>query len=156
MVCRVFPPSVALSKTKHIKYHTSRGFAESFSKVLLDGTAAQEDYIIASHTFHEITMYYPMRTIIGKRYKLIMNLASQLNYPAAKDLWDSPTWQSALKSEGQMFGKRSIAAYTKRPRFELYDLKNDPDEVINLAQNPEYQDELKKLQGELKKRDSWS
>ena len=104
----------------------------------------------ASHTFHEITMYYPMRVIRSGDYKYIFNIAHQLPYPFASDLYASPTWQGTLKSKAEVFGKRTVYAYLHRPRFELYDLKADPDEVVNLAFKEEYQEKVKELQQKLK------
>lgn len=103
------------------------------------------DEVYASHTFHEITMYYPMRVIRTRDFKLIMNLASELTYPSALDLIKSPTWISATQSGGKMFGARTVEAYLHRPRFELYDLGRDPNEVVNLADQPQH----RKLQAEL-------
>jgi arylsulfatase A-like enzyme len=40
-------------------------------------------------------------------------------------------------------------AFAKRPEFELYDLHNDPDELNNVASNPEYADVLKTLSKQL-------
>ena len=37
--------------------------------------------IFASHTFHEIQMYYPMRVYRDKKFKLIWNIAHPLPYP---------------------------------------------------------------------------
>ena len=48
------------------------------------------DEIYASHTFHEITMYYPMRVVLSGRFKYIFNIAHQLPYPFASDLYASP------------------------------------------------------------------
>ena len=103
------------------------------------------DEVYASHTFHEITMYYPMRVVRTRGFKLIYNIASELTYPFALDLIKSPTWISVVESGGTMFGARSVAAFLHRPKFELYDLEHDPDEVVNLAGRPEH----RKLQAEL-------
>ena len=103
------------------------------------------DEIYASHTFHEITMYYPMRVVRTRGFKLIYNIASELTYPSALDLIKSPTWISVAESGGKMFGARSVEAFLHRPKFELYDLQRDPNEVVNLAERPEH----RKLQAEL-------
>jgi N-sulfoglucosamine sulfohydrolase len=94
------------------------------------------DEVYASHTFHEITMYYPMRVVRTRQYKLIVNFASELTFPSALDLIKSPTWISASESPGQRLGRRTIAEFLHRPKFELYDLEQDPDEVRNLADQP--------------------
>jgi N-sulfoglucosamine sulfohydrolase len=50
----------------------------------------------ASHTNHQVQMYYPMRSIRTERYKYILNLAHELTVPMASDLYESKTWQSTL------------------------------------------------------------
>ncbi len=115
---------------------------KSFKQVLADVNEPGWDETYASHTFHEITMYYPMKAVITRKYKLIWNIAWQLPYPHASDLWASSTWQVALKSGSGMYAGRSIDDYTNRAEFELYDLENDPYETRNLASNPAYGSEL--------------
>ncbi len=100
----------------------------------------------ASHTFHEITMYYPMRVIISGDFKYIFNIAHPLPYPFASDLYSCPTWQEVLSTKAENYGKRSVYQYLYRQRHELYDLKNDPLEIDNLATNPKYAEKLKDLQ----------
>ena len=96
------------------------------------------DQVEASHTFHEVTMYYPMRVVRGRKYKLIWNVAHELEYPFASDLWGSATWQDALKrGENFSYGKRTVKAFLHRPEFELYDLEATPHETRNLAQLPD-------------------
>ena len=107
------------------------------------------DTLHASHTFHEVTMYYPMRVLIEGDFKLIFNIAHQLPYPFASDLQASPTWQAVLKQGLTNYGRKTVDSYLHRPRFELYDLKNDPWETTNLADNPAYADRLKQLQTQL-------
>lgn len=117
----------------------------SFRPVLENGSWDREE-IYASHTFHEITMYYPMRVVRGERYKLIMNLASGLEYPFASDLYASKTWQSLLHRNIDQLGEKPISEFLHRPRFELYDLSKDPHETFNLANETGYQEILSGLQ----------
>jgi N-sulfoglucosamine sulfohydrolase len=106
------------------------------------------DQVNASHTFHEITMYYPMRVVRTRDYKLIWNIAAPLPYPFASDLWDAPTWQDAYRrGQDTLYGKRTVKDYIHRAPFELYDLKNDPHEVRNLADDPNHL----KLQADMKR-----
>jgi len=96
------------------------------------------DRAYAAHTFHEITNYYPMRVVRTHRYKFIWNIAWKLDYSFASDLWRAISWQGALRDGREFFGARTMDAYVHRDRFELYDLEADPDEVVNLAERPEY------------------
>lgn len=121
---------------------------QSFKPILEDENPEDWDEIYASHTFHEITMYYPMRVVRGRKRKLIWNIAYGLEYPFASDLWESSTWQAVLQRGDKLYGKRTIEAYLHRPEFELYDLEEDPYEIKNLAGESKYQ----KLLGELKEK----
>ncbi|MCA8985736.1 MAG: sulfatase [Planctomycetaceae bacterium] len=121
----------------------------SFLSVLEQEQPQGWDETYLSHTFHEITMYYPMRVVIEGNHKLIFNIAHQLPYPFATDLFASPTWQSALKGESKTFGQKTLYDYEFRPRFELYDIAADPYEGKNLAHLPEHQATLTRLQHKL-------
>ncbi|WP_217494428.1 sulfatase family protein [Nibricoccus aquaticus] len=111
----------------------------SFRAALAGARVQGWDEIFASHTFHQITMYYPMRVVRTRDYKLIYNLASGLTFPSARDLIQSPTWISVVREGGTVIGRRTIEQYLHRPQFELYDLKKDPDEIVNLADDPALQ-----------------
>lgn len=115
---------------------------KSFASVIEEEDPEGWDEIFASHTFHEITMYYPMRVYQNRTYKLIWNIAWQLPYPFASDLWASPSWQGVYRREEPQYGMRSVEAYLQRPEFELYDMVNDPHEINNLSGNPEYKSTL--------------
>ena len=110
------------------------------------------DVVYGSHTFHEVTMYFPMRAVREPRFKLIWNLAAPLPFPFASDLYNSATWQAALKAgPDSPYGVRTVAqTMGPRPLFELYDLQTDPLEQRNLADDPAYQQELKRLQDKLR------
>ncbi|MBT6199338.1 MAG: sulfatase [Bacteroidetes Order II. Incertae sedis bacterium] len=137
-----------------------RFHGKSFLDLLSNRNPNGWDVVYASHTFHEITMYYPMRVIRNKRFKYILNLAHQLPYPFASDLHAAPTWQGIIKSGAKKYGKRDVSAYLQRPRHELYNVEADPHEIVNLADNPEFTKALKSLQSQLKTfqeetRDPW-
>jgi N-sulfoglucosamine sulfohydrolase len=108
------------------------------------------DEVYCSHQFHEITMYYPMRAIITRRYKLIVNLAPQQDYPLASDLWGSPSWQGILRRGDKMMGQRSVASFLHRLKEELYDLQSDPKELKNLAADPNHATVLSELRTKLR------
>jgi N-sulfoglucosamine sulfohydrolase len=91
------------------------------------------DTIFASHQFHEVTMYYPMRVVRTRTHKYILNLAHPLEYPFASDLWGSEMWQGVLKRGDKFMGKREVKAFLHRPKDEFYDLVKDPNELHNLA-----------------------
>ena len=116
--------------------------------LLQNPAATGWDVVYGSHQFHEITMYYPMRMIRTRTHKLIVNLGYELKYPHPSDLWASPTWQGILSRKDTMMGAKSVQAFLKRPKVELYDLRADPNELKNLAESTE----LAKLQSELREK----
>ncbi|WP_156678561.1 sulfatase family protein [Sphingomonas profundi] len=94
------------------------------------------DEVFASHDFHEINQYYPMRAVRTRTHSYIRNLAWQLPYPIAGDVAASPGWRAIAADPAIRLGRRTQAAYLQRPAEELYDLAADPDEVRNLAGDP--------------------
>jgi N-sulfoglucosamine sulfohydrolase len=123
----------------------------SFKSILEQENVFDHVEVYASHSLHEIMMYYPMRVLREKRYKLIYNIAHELQYPQALDLYQSYTWQSLLHSKAKNLGKRSVEAYLHRPKFEMYDIIKDPEEIHNLAADPKYKQELTRMQEKLKR-----
>lgn len=122
----------------------------SFLGILEQEQPAGWDEVFASHTFHEITMYYPMRVVRTRTHKLIWNIAHALPYPFASDLFESKSWQGALARQLTTFGPRTVQAYTQRPAFELYDLERDPLEATNLAVDPKHAQLLAELKARIK------
>jgi len=105
---------------------------------------------------------YPARAVRTERYLYIRNLAPE-RWPAGDpELWHSvgpfgdcdgsPTKDFILahRAEAQ-WGRFFELAFAKRPAEELYDLKTDPDQVVNVAGRPEYASELKKLRARLER-----
>jgi len=93
---------------------TSSLHGRSFMDILGEESPVGWDEIFASHTFHEIQMYYPMRAVRDREYKFIWNIAFQLPFPFAADLWESPSWQDVYsKGLSARFGQRSVDEYIK-------------------------------------------
>ncbi len=157
--CRVEPkpgPPVRPGENTGKRQTTGRGkpvpykfHGRSFLPVLEEAHPEGWDENYASHTFHEITMYYPMRAVVSGDYKYIFNIAHPLPYPFASDLQRCPTWQEVLNTHAENYGKRSVYQYLYRQRHELYNLKQDPHEINNLATDPKYADKLKELQAKV-------
>lgn len=123
----------------------------SFARILEEEDPPGWDEVYASHTFHEVTMYYPMRVVRERRFKLIWNIAWPLPYPFASDLWEAATFQDRFAlGLDTLYGKRTLRQYIYRPQFELYDLENDPDETRNLADDPKYAEVLDRLKAKLR------
>jgi N-sulfoglucosamine sulfohydrolase len=132
--------------------HKFRSYhGKSWLGVLSDPRAEHWDTITASHTFHEIQMYYPMRVVRDKQYKLIWNIAHGLPYPFASDLWAASSWQAQYRQGlDTPYGKKTVGQYIHRPEFELYNIAQDPEEARNLAADPQYAEVLARYQQKLK------
>ena len=132
--------------------HEFRSYhGRSWISILADPRAEHWETIFASHTFHEIQMYYPMRVVRDKQYKLIWNIAHPLPFPFASDLWAASSWQAQYrKGRDARYGRKTVGQYINRPRFELYDIQRDLDETTNLADDPRFAEVLKRYQEKLK------
>ncbi|MCZ3137255.1 hypothetical protein NYZ17_20590, partial [Acinetobacter baumannii] len=62
--------------------------------ILGRGGDPARDAVFASHDFHEINQYYPMRAIRTRTHNYILNLAHPLDYPIASDVAGSPSWRA--------------------------------------------------------------
>ncbi len=124
---------------------------KSWLHCLANPSAAHHETIFASHTFHEIQMYYPMRVIRAGKYKLIWNIAYPLPYPFASDLWAASSWQAQwAKGKDAPYGNKTVGTYIQRPQFELYDIQSDPHETTNLATSDGHRDILHAYKTKLK------
>ncbi|TPX07266.1 uncharacterized protein E0L32_010860 [Thyridium curvatum] len=119
-----------------------------------------KQHVFGSHTFHEIQNYWPTRFMRDHRYKYHRNIAWRLDFPFATDLYSSLSWEGIRNAAAPapadqtdtpevMLGRRRLENYIFRGPEELFDLKNDPEEIDNLANKPEYEAVLKEMRAEL-------
>jgi len=109
----------------------------SFLPVLKDTTIPFRSEIFTEKNFHEI--YDPLRSVRTKDFKYIRN------FEPSKYLYQIPLYmERGLSGQGL---KDKIKM--KRAEEELYDLKNDPNEVTNLINDPAYEAVLIELRQKL-------
>uniref|UniRef100_A0A671RSH7 N-sulphoglucosamine sulphohydrolase-like n=1 Tax=Sinocyclocheilus anshuiensis TaxID=1608454 RepID=A0A671RSH7_9TELE len=110
--------------------------------------------VYASQSLHEVTMFYPMRSIHQGRYRLLHNMHYRMPFPIDQDFYVSPTFQDLLNrtQSGQPTGWfKTLKEYYYRERWELFDIQSDPTERWNLAGDPAYTPVLKSLGDQLLK-----
>lgn len=119
---------------------------------LLDGSTNNRKYIFASRDKMDET-YDAMRAVRTKEFKLIHNLMPERaycqfnkykenSYPVLAEL-------NVLNLKGKLPPEQAAFMASSKPEFELFDLKNDPYELNNLADNPEYAETKTELLKEL-------
>ncbi|XP_043280801.1 N-sulphoglucosamine sulphohydrolase [Venturia canescens] len=109
----------------------------SLLPLLVKEPVEDDTAIFASQNHHEITMYYPMRAVRTKRWKLIHNINFKMPFPIDQDFYVSPSFQDLLnrtRSNIPLRWKKTLKQYYNRSEWELYDLKKDPEELKNLAE----------------------
>ena len=91
--------------------------------------------------------YDLIRSVTDGRYVYVRNYMPHLIYGQHLDyMWQTPTtpvWEK-LHNEGKLTPIQD-AFWNRKPPEELYDLKNDPDEVKNLASSPAHSEIKAKL-----------
>ena len=111
------------------------------------------DHVFGSHTFHEVTNFWPTRYMRDRRYKYHRNVCWKLDFPFAMDLYASLSFEgmrnSATADAPAMVGRRALKSYICRPPEELYDLERDPDEIDNLAGDEAHRERLLAMRGAL-------
>lgn len=125
-------------------------------KSLLPALESEQPWatVFGSQSHHEITMYYPMRSVQHMQYLLVHNLNFKMPFPIDQDFYVSPTYQDLLNRTVSGLPTnwfKTLHTYYYRDRWELYDRSKDPEELRNLAGDPNYHDILFTMQEMLKK-----
>jgi arylsulfatase A-like enzyme len=119
------------------------------------------DYVVVGRERHvanarEGNMPYPARAVHTKDFIYIRNFKPD-RWPMGdpdlglKDCDGSPTKSWILDNIEGSNGKFYEMGFGKRPAEELYDQRNDPDQMNNLAGNPDYKKVQNKLAKQLNK-----
>ncbi|MBN2314977.1 MAG: sulfatase [Sedimentisphaerales bacterium] len=137
--------------------HGETGFdGRSFLNVLFGQTDKHREYLYGAHTTRGIingSACYPVRSVRDERYKYIWNPNYKTvfyNVVATKPEELLQTWKNIGKTNPTVAARARF--YQHRPEVELYDLKKDPYELTNLADDPAYDKIKVRLRKEL---DRW-
>ena len=89
------------------------------------------------------------RSVTTKKHKYIRNHMPEVPWETDQAYLDlnRPALHvmRRLKKEGKLSDVEMTFFHDKKPAEELYDLQNDPDELVNLAGRPEYADVVKEM-----------
>jgi arylsulfatase A-like enzyme len=101
------------------------------------------EYVISARDRCDYTIDR-IRTVRTKRFRYIRNFLLDRPYmqPNYRDAWEITQAMRQLHAQGQLDVIQDRFWSEKRPPEELYDLQNDPHEIDNLADRPEFEDEL--------------
>ena len=126
----------------------------SILDVLTGKTTKARDFVFAEETSRGIIAgpeAYGIRAVADERWKYILNLNSDATFKNTEV--NTPRFKSWIKKgETDTFAREQAERYQHRPAVELYDLKNDPFEMKNLAAQPEQKTNLARLRAAL---DMW-
>jgi uncharacterized sulfatase len=133
---------------------TAQITGRSFLAVLKGEAAEHRDRIFTTHSGDGKMNEYPMRSARTREWKYVRNLAPNSEYHTHIDLANPDQyWFSwRRKAATNAAAAAVVQRYHQRPAEELYDLKNDPHELRNLAAMPEQADRLAQFRTEL---DAW-
>ncbi len=110
------------------------------------------EYLFGEHNAHQHFSWFPRRTVRNNRYQLIENLRPGKENPI-KAVDGCAAWEAskdpALKGTQV---RKAYDIYARPPRYELYDLKEDPYGFVNLAEENQYASIKKELAARL---DEW-
>lgn len=118
----------------------------SFTRILDDPAQKTRDYVFAEHNWHvfqahERMIRFENLVLIQNNYPDRMNMCveSSPRFPSGKELWDAKN-ESGKLTKAQMDLFRETC-----PRFELYDVSRDPQQLTNLAADPKYSERLEQM-----------
>ncbi len=97
-----------------------------------------------------------IRSVRTEDFKLIRNFHPERSFSQhsgyKKAGYPALTVMAVMHEQGRLSGRQEEWFGDTRPEYELYDLKKDPNELNNLADDPEYAAKLQELNGRI---DQW-
>ena len=96
-----------------------------------------------------------IRTVRSQDFRYILNLMPERPYCQfnryKEDNYPGLALLNVLHLQGKLSPEQDAFMKEKKPEEELFDLRNDPSEIHNLATNPKYAETMKELRSQLAK-----
>ena len=123
----------------------------SFLPLLRNPSLTLHDFVFAERNWHDYEDR--VRAVRNKRFKYIRNFYDDLPNTPPADVVRSIAYREMirLRDEGQLAEAQRNTFIQPRPREELYDIKNDPYELRNLAADSGQSKRLKRFRRALTK-----
>lgn len=128
---------------------------KSFLPVLKGETDRHKDYVFGIMTTRGInngSEYFGIRSVRSDRYKLIVNLTSEVEFQNACTTSSEFLSWVAKAEAGDADAGEKVRRYSHRSPVELYDVREDWFEWNNLADDPAHAKTVKELRSKL---DDW-
>ncbi len=111
---------------------------KDFSTLLVEPEATIRDFVYAEDHWHDVEDY--TRAVRTDSFKYIRNFFPELPNTPPADALRSPTFESMrqLRDAGELTPDQMLVFNTPRPEEELFDVINDPEELNNLVDDPNY------------------
>ena len=122
----------------------------SFMPMLEDAEVSIRSYAFGEKNWHDFSDR--CRYVRDERFKYIRNFYPHYPNTPSADALRSPVFRKmqVLRDAGKLSPAQMSCFIKPRPVEELYDVVNDPYELVNLAGRPEYAEDLKRLRLQLK------
>lgn len=125
---------------------------KSFAAVFENPSHEINTMVFSEHNWHDYEAHE--RMVRTKDFLYLLNSRPDLTNCGPADSKTSPTQHSLnkVRDEGKLTPAQADIFIAPRPSEELFDVRNDPNQLLNLATLPGYRKELKKMRRLLK---SW-
>lgn len=125
--------------------------------VLVGEETSLREYLYGERNSDSADLHFPQRAVRDSRYKVIETLLPDRRDPGAhkclingaSNFRGSPTYEELRNAPPST--RTAYDTWLEPPQFQLYDLRSDPHEFVNLADVPEMKPVLDRLVRQLRK-----
>lgn len=118
---------------------------KSFARLFRDPNTKHRKYVFSEHNWHDHEALE--RMVRTEEYLYVLNERPQFPNCGPADSNNSLSQKDLdkLKEDGKLTAEQMDIFVTPRPKEELFDIKNDPEQFMNIAGDPKYKEALEKM-----------